>query len=187
LVGLGARELRAAKSGVAGVGLQQQLLLGYEVTHVLPLEEVEKARRASATVFFRARLSCSAAKRPRWCWCDSSLRASLRVNVIEATRGGSDARADGDAAISDVGAGRVRGKRQTKAEEPGHLAAVRWARGLDEERVWAIEDCRTGKRRAGARVDRHRAGMARTAVTSLLARSPRRPKQMRREEHHARR
>jgi len=28
-----------------------------------------------------------------------------------------------------------------------HLAAVRWARELDEERVWAIEDCRSRSRR----------------------------------------
>jgi transposase len=41
----------------------------------------------------------------------------------------------------------VRGQREIKAEEPGHLAAVRWARGLDEDRVWAIEDCRHVSRR----------------------------------------
>ncbi len=44
-------------------------------------------------------------------------------------------------------------------DEPEHPAAVKWSRGLDEERVWAIEDCRqvarrpeqalTGSRRAG--------------------------------------
>jgi transposase len=45
-------------------------------------------------------------------------------------------------AAVDAGTGRRRGARQIKAEESGHLAAVRWARGLDEERVWAIEDCR---------------------------------------------
>jgi len=45
------------------------------------------------------------------------------------------------------GTGRVRGSREIKAEESGHLAAVRWARGLDEERVWAIEDCRHVSRR----------------------------------------
>ena len=28
-----------------------------------------------------------------------------------------------------------------------HLAAVRWARGLDQERVWVIEDCRHVSRR----------------------------------------
>jgi transposase len=36
----------------------------------------------------------------------------------------------------------VRGTREINADEPGHVAAVRWARGLDAERVWAIEDCR---------------------------------------------
>jgi transposase len=50
-------------------------------------------------------------------------------------------------AAVDVGTGRVRGAREIKAEEPGHLAALRWARGLDEERVWAIEDCRHVSRR----------------------------------------
>jgi transposase len=50
-------------------------------------------------------------------------------------------------AAVDAGTGRVRGAREIKAEEPGHLAAVRWARGLDEERVWAIEDCRHVSRR----------------------------------------
>jgi transposase len=45
-------------------------------------------------------------------------------------------------AAVDDGTGRVRGSREIKADEPGHLAAVRWARALDEERVWAIEDCR---------------------------------------------
>jgi transposase len=44
-------------------------------------------------------------------------------------------------AAVDEGTGRVRGRRQIQAEE-GHLVAVRWARELDEERVWAIEDCR---------------------------------------------
>src|SRR3712207_6961024 len=50
-------------------------------------------------------------------------------------------------AAVDAGTGRMRGKREIKAEEPGHLAAVRWARGLDDERVWAIEDCRQVSRR----------------------------------------
>lgn len=47
----------------------------------------------------------------------------------------------------DEGTGRVRGSREIKADDAGHLAAVRWARGLDEERVWAIEDCRHVSRR----------------------------------------
>jgi transposase len=50
-------------------------------------------------------------------------------------------------AAVDAGTGRVRGAREIRAEEPGHLAALRWARGLDEERVWAIEDCRHVSRR----------------------------------------
>ena len=74
-------------------------------------------------------------------------------------------------AAVDEGTGRIRGARQIKAEEPGHLAAVRWARGLDDERVWAIEDCRHVSRRfeqaliaAGERVVRvapHRMGASR--------------------------
>jgi transposase len=50
-------------------------------------------------------------------------------------------------AAVDEGTGRVRGQREIKADEAGHLAAVCWARGLDEERVWAIEDCRHVSRR----------------------------------------
>jgi transposase len=42
----------------------------------------------------------------------------------------------------DEGTGRVRGGREIKADESGHLAAVRWARELDDDRVWAVEDCR---------------------------------------------
>jgi transposase len=74
-------------------------------------------------------------------------------------------------AAVDAGTGRVCGQREIKAEEPGHLAAVCWARGLDEERVWAIEDCRAVSRRfeqallaAGERVVRvapHRMGASR--------------------------
>ena len=71
----------------------------------------------------------------------------------------------------DEGTGKVRGARQIDADEPGHLAAVKWARGLDDERVWAIEDCRQVSRRleqallaAGERVVRvapHRMGASR--------------------------
>ena len=74
-------------------------------------------------------------------------------------------------AAVDEGTGRVRGGREIKADEAGHLAAVRWARGLDEQRVWAIEDCRHVSRRleqallaAGERVVRvppHRMGASR--------------------------
>jgi transposase len=45
-------------------------------------------------------------------------------------------------AAVDEGTGRVRGGREIKANAEGHLAAVRWARELDKDRVWAIEDCR---------------------------------------------
>src|SRR6516162_3207637 len=74
-------------------------------------------------------------------------------------------------AAVDEGTGKVRGQRQIDADEPGHVAAVRWARELDEERVWAIEDCRHVSRRleqallaAGERVVRvppHRMGASR--------------------------
>jgi transposase len=74
-------------------------------------------------------------------------------------------------AAVDEGTGKVRGSREIRADEVGHLAAVRWARGLDEERVWAIEDCRSCSRRleqallaAGERVVRvppHRMGASR--------------------------
>jgi hypothetical protein len=39
-------------------------------------------------------------------------------------------------AAAGEGTGKVRGSRQIKAEEPGHLAALRWGRVVDEERVW---------------------------------------------------
>src|SRR6266545_3487176 len=50
-------------------------------------------------------------------------------------------------AAVDEGTGRVRGSREIDADDAGHLTAVKWARGLDEERVWAIEDCRQVSRR----------------------------------------
>ena len=50
-------------------------------------------------------------------------------------------------AAVDEGTGRVRGHREIKADDAGHLAAVRWARGLDDDRVWAIEVCRVCSRR----------------------------------------
>jgi transposase len=74
-------------------------------------------------------------------------------------------------AAVDEGTGRVRGSREIDADDAGHLAAVKWARGLDDERVWAIEDCRHVSRRleqaliaAGERVVRvapHRMGVSR--------------------------
>jgi transposase len=42
----------------------------------------------------------------------------------------------------DAGTGQVLGARQIAASDDGHRGAVRWARELDSERVWAIEDCR---------------------------------------------
>ena len=50
-------------------------------------------------------------------------------------------------AAVDEGTGKVRGSREIKADDAGQLAAVRWARGLDGERVWALEDCRQVSRR----------------------------------------
>jgi transposase len=50
------------------------------------------------------------------------------------------------AAVSHDG-GRVAGELEIRAEEAGHRAALRWARELDPERVWAIEDCRHLSRR----------------------------------------
>jgi transposase len=74
-------------------------------------------------------------------------------------------------AAVDEGTGRVCGTREIAAEAEGHVAAVRWARELDDERVWAIEDCRQVSRRfeqalvaAGERVVRvapHRMGQSR--------------------------
>ena len=74
-------------------------------------------------------------------------------------------------AAVDEGTGRVCGGQEVKADEAGHLAALRWGRELDPERVWAIEDCRHVSRRleqallaAGERVVRvppHRMGASR--------------------------
>jgi transposase len=74
-------------------------------------------------------------------------------------------------AAVDAGTGRARGSREIKADDSGHLAAVRWARGQDKDRVWAIEDCRHVSGRleqaliaAGERVVRvapHRMGASR--------------------------
>jgi transposase len=74
-------------------------------------------------------------------------------------------------AAVDDGTGRLRGVREIQTNEAGHLDAVRWARSLDEDRVWAIEDCRHVSRRleqaliaVGERVVRvapHRMGASR--------------------------
>jgi transposase len=50
-------------------------------------------------------------------------------------------------AAVDGALGTLTGQRSISADEPGHLAALRWARVLDDERVWAIEDCRHVSRR----------------------------------------
>src|ERR671916_2416446 len=50
-------------------------------------------------------------------------------------------------AAVDDGTGRTRGAREITADDGGHLDALRWASSLDEERVWAIEDCRSVSRR----------------------------------------
>lgn len=50
------------------------------------------------------------------------------------------------AAVSGDG-GVVAGELEIRADESGHRAALRWARELDEECVWAIEDCRHLSRR----------------------------------------
>src|SRR3954454_5464767 len=50
-------------------------------------------------------------------------------------------------AAVDARVGVLAGERSITADQPGHVQALRWARGLDEERVWAIEDCRHVSRR----------------------------------------
>jgi transposase len=46
------------------------------------------------------------------------------------------------AAAVDRATGELRGSETVAAREAGHAALLDWARGLDAERVWAIEDCR---------------------------------------------
>lgn len=41
-----------------------------------------------------------------------------------------------------AGTGELQGSETVKAVAAGHDQALRWARGLSSERVWAIEDCR---------------------------------------------
>jgi transposase len=50
------------------------------------------------------------------------------------------------AAVSGDG-GALAGEIEVQADESGHRTALRWARELDGERVWAIEDCRHLSRR----------------------------------------
>jgi transposase len=42
----------------------------------------------------------------------------------------------------DAGTGRLAGELTAAAREPGFRELLAWGRDLDEERVWAIEDCR---------------------------------------------
>ena len=50
-------------------------------------------------------------------------------------------------AAVDGGTGAVLGERTIGADDGGHRRALGWARALDGERVWAIEDCRHVSRR----------------------------------------
>ncbi len=50
-------------------------------------------------------------------------------------------------AAVDGSTGVLAGEIEIRADEAGHLAGLRWARELGEERVWAIEDCRHLSRR----------------------------------------
>ena len=51
-------------------------------------------------------------------------------------------------AAVDGGTGALVGERTIGADDAGHRGALRWARALDGERVWAIEDC--GMSRGGS-------------------------------------
>ncbi len=42
----------------------------------------------------------------------------------------------------DAGTGRLAGEKTAAAREPGFRELLAWGRELDEDRVWAIEDCR---------------------------------------------
>lgn len=41
-----------------------------------------------------------------------------------------------------AGTGQLAGEQSAMAREPGFRELLAWARGIDEERIWAIEDCR---------------------------------------------
>jgi transposase len=45
-------------------------------------------------------------------------------------------------AAGDAATGQLLGQREITAREQGHLEALRWAHGLGDQVVWAIEDCR---------------------------------------------
>lgn len=46
-----------------------------------------------------------------------------------------------------AGSGELIGELEIGATDDGHRRALRWARGLGEERIWALEDCRHVSRR----------------------------------------
>jgi transposase len=46
------------------------------------------------------------------------------------------------AAAIDGASGELRSSETVAARDSGHAALLDWARALDWERVWAIEDCR---------------------------------------------
>jgi hypothetical protein len=51
-------------------------------------------------------------------------------------------------AAVEAATGAVVGQQSITADEPGHLRALRWARDLGEDdRLWALEDCRHVSRR----------------------------------------
>lgn len=50
-------------------------------------------------------------------------------------------------AAVDGASGQIASELEIRAGEAGHLQALRWARELGDERVWAIEDCRHLSRR----------------------------------------
>jgi transposase len=45
-------------------------------------------------------------------------------------------------AAVDAGTGQVVGEREIAADDGGHRQALQWARQLDPDVVWALEDCR---------------------------------------------
>jgi transposase len=46
------------------------------------------------------------------------------------------------AAAVERATGELRGERTVKARQAGHAELLAWARALDRERLWALEDCR---------------------------------------------
>jgi transposase len=46
------------------------------------------------------------------------------------------------AAVVEAGVGSLRGERTVQASQQGHEQLLAWARELDKERLWALEDCR---------------------------------------------